>query len=354
MPGKTVSWRVPAGAAAALALAGALAGCAAAGATESLVSPDTTIEMIAESQGSAFSLSMECGAAQEARKLGISLVTVAPQQFTVAQQRPLVQGVIVGNPDALIISPASSASLHQAVAAGASLSQDLYVVQENDTKVIFADTSIDDNTLGASRVTSDNTAGGRAAADSLGRLLGGTGSVAVLTAPDGGSPAGTRIRAFRDEMASRYPGITVLGTQDDAAGSAADAASLVAGDIKAHHDLAGVLAMTQDAARGAESAIAQAGMTGRVKLGTFDAGPFQMTGLLTGAIALTVAQDPAAEGADAVDQAVSAVAGTKVQAHVYTPMIAITRQNMNAAAVKPYIYDGTCVQSLRGYMTSGS
>jgi hypothetical protein len=34
-------------------------------------------------------------------------------------------------------------------------------------------------------------------------------------------------------------------------------------------------------------------------------------------------------------------------------MIAITRQNMNQASIKPYIYDGTCVSSLRGYMTSG-
>ena len=86
---------------------------------------------------------------------------------------------------------------------------------------------------------------------------------------------------------------------------------------------------------------------------TFEASPFQMTGLTTGTIQLTVAQEPAVEGADAVDQAINAVANKKVVPNVSTPMIAITPQNMNSSAIKPYIYDGTCTSSLRGFMTSG-
>jgi ABC-type sugar transport system substrate-binding protein len=85
---------------------------------------------------------------------------------------------------------------------------------------------------------------------------------------------------------------------------------------------------------------------------TFDASPFQMTGLVTGTIQLAVAQEPGVEGADAVDQAVNAIAGKKVVPAMSTPMVAITPKNMNDPAVKRYIYDGTCTASLRGRMAS--
>lgn len=345
-----------AAAAVALALGGALTGCGTVGAAETGVSTDTSIEMITGAQDSSFYLSMECGAAVQARKLGIDLTVAGPARDTAADQLPLVDGVIVGNPDALIISPASGASPTQAGAGGdegRSLSQALYVAQENDTKVIFTDTSVPDINIGDSRITSDNAAGGRIAADNLGRMAGGKGSVALITAPDGGAPAAARIAAFQREMAGRYPGITVLPVQSDAADSVARAARFVSADIAAHRNLTAVLGMTQNTVQGAINALHRAHKTGAIKLATFDASPFQMTGLTTGTIQLTVAQEPAVEGADAVNQAVSAIADKKVAAHIATPMIAITPQNMNNPGIKPYIYDGTCASSLRGYMTSG-
>jgi ABC-type sugar transport system substrate-binding protein len=344
-----------AAAAAMAALSASLSGCGMADGTASAVSANTTIEMITAAQNDSFYLTMECGAAVEARKLGISLTVVGPAQDTAADQLPLVQGVIVGNPDALIISPATGAASSLTAGgsgSGSSLTQALYVAQENDTKVVFTDTSVADGNIGASRITANNAAGGRAAADNLGRLLGGTGTVALITSPAAGAPGAARIAAFRSEMAARYPGITVLAPQSGADTPAA-AAALVTGDLKADKGLAAVLALTQNTAQGAISALGKAHETGKVKLATFDASPFEMTGLTTGTIQLTIAQEPAVEGADAVDQAVNAVAGKKVVPYMSTPMIAITPQNMNTSAIKPYIYDGTCMSSLRGYMTSG-
>jgi ABC-type sugar transport system substrate-binding protein len=343
--------------AAAAGLSASLSGCGTADAGVSAMSADTTVEMITAAQDSSFYLTMECGAAVEARKLGISLTVAGPAQDTAADQLPLVQGVIVGNPDALIIAPAAGASSSLTAAesgSGSSLTQALYVAEENDTKVIFADTSVADGNLGASRITSDNADGGRIAADNLGRMLGGKGAIAVITAPGAGAPVAARVAAFRGEMAARYPGTTVLATQAAAADTPAQADRLVAGDLKAHKDLAAVLALTQNTTQGAISALGQAHKTGAVKLATFDASPFQMTGLDTGTIQLTVAQEPGVEGADAVDQAVNAVADKKVVPYVSTPMIAITPQNMNDPGIKPYIYDGTCTSSLRGFMTSGN
>src|SRR5579875_2987678 len=333
---------------AAAGLSAPLSGCGAADAGISAVSANTTIEMITATQDSSYYLSMECGAAVEARKLGISLMVAGPAEDSAAAQLPLVQGVIVGNPDALIISPAAGAAaslVSGGAGSGRSLTQALYVAEENDTKVVFAGTSVADGNIGASRITSDDA--------DLGRMLGGQGSVAVVTAPDADPSAAARIAAFRAEMAKRYPGVTVLAAQSDAADSPAAAERLVAGDLATDKGLAAVLALTQGTAQGAITALGNAHKTGKVKLATFDAGPFQMTGLGAGTIQLAVAQEPAAEGAAAVDQAVNAVADKKVVPYVRTPMIAITPQNMNEDAIKPYIYDGTCTSSLRGFMTSG-
>ena len=225
------------------------------------------------------------------------------------------------------------------------------MAQENDTKVILVDTSVNDNDVGASRISSGNAAGGKIAADNLGRILHGQGRVALINGPDGGSAAAARIQGFQREMAARYPRITVLAP-DDSVATVAGATSAVAGDIKARAGLSAVLSLTDNTTQGAMAAIAQAHKKGVVKLATFDASPLQMTGFDTGAIQLTVAQEPTVEGADAVDQAVSAVANKKVTPQIATPMIAITPQNMSQDSIKPYIYDGTCVSSLRGYMTS--
>ena len=127
----------------------------------------------------------------------------------------------------------------------------------------------------------------------------------------------------------------------------------MAADVRSHPDLAGVLGLTANVTQGAVDALSKAHKQGVVKVATFDASPLQMTWLDTGAVQLAVAQEPEAEGAAAVVQAVSAIADRKVTPQITTPMIAVTRQNVTKASIKPYIYDGTCVASLRGYMTSG-
>jgi hypothetical protein len=109
------SWRtalVRLASAAVVAGGGLLSGCGPADAIKTGLSVDTSVEMIAGSQGSSFSLSLECGAAQEARRLGVTLTVVAPASFTAADQEALVNGVIGRNPDALIIDPASTTALN--------------------------------------------------------------------------------------------------------------------------------------------------------------------------------------------------------------------------------------------------
>ena len=291
-----------------------------------------TMELIVGTKSDDFYVTMECGAKAEAKKLGVKLTVTGPATFSVPQQKPLIDSVQVTKPDALIVAPTDSAALDS----------DLLKVQKAGTKVIFVDTSSANPTIGLSRISSDNAAGGKLAADTLGKLIGGKGTVAVISVAKGVSTTDARVAGFQAEMKAKFPGVKLLPEQNDNADSVGTATSFIEGDITAHPDLSGAFAANVITAEGAASGIAHANKTGKVKLATFDADAQQVTMMQKGTIQLAIAQEPALEGADGVQQALNAIDGKPVAKTIATPLIAVTPQNMTTPKVKPYIYASSC------------
>jgi ribose transport system substrate-binding protein len=203
------------------------------------------------------------------------------------------------------------------------------------------DTTSSDASLGESRISTDNVGGGKVAADNLGQQIGGKGTVAVINVNPGISTTDARIQGFANEMKAKYPNVKVLATQYDN-DSAATAATQVSSDISAHPDLSGVFATNVLSAQGAATGVQHAGKTGKVKVATFDAEPQQITFLKNNTIQLAVAQDPYLEGQDAVQQALNAANGKAVTKNIGTPLVAITRANVNSPSVQKYIYKSSC------------
>jgi ABC-type sugar transport system substrate-binding protein len=290
------------------------------------------LELIVGTKSDNFYVTMECGAKQEAAKLGAKLTVNGPADFTVPQQKPLIDAAIATKPDALLVAPTDTTALNS----------DLQQVQSNGTKIVFVDTSSSDPALGISRITSDNAGGGKLAADELAKQIGGKGVVSVITVKAGTSTTDARVAGFVQEMKAKYPNIKLLPTHYDDTDSTTVAAQQIGGDISAHHDLNGVFAANVITAEGAATAVKSAGMSGKVKVATFDADPTQMTMLSNGTIQLAIAQAPAIEGQDAVIQAMNALTGKPVTKNILTPLVAITTSNMNNPSVKPYIYKSGC------------
>jgi ABC-type sugar transport system substrate-binding protein len=291
-----------------------------------------TMELIVGTKSDDFYVTMECGAQKEAKKLGVKLTVTGPATFSVPQQKPLIDAAQVSKPGALLIAPTDSAALDP----------DLLKVTKAGSKLIFVDTASADAALGLSRISSDNAAGGKLAADSLGRLLGGKGTVAVISVAKGVSTTDARVTGFQQEMAAKYPSITLLPEQTDDADSVTTAASFAEGDITGHPALNGIFAANVITAEGAATGIQHAGKSGQVKLATFDADTTQVADLKNGSLQLAIAQEPAVEGADAVQQGLNAIEGKPVTKQIATPLMAITAQNMNSPAIKPFIYASTC------------
>jgi ABC-type sugar transport system substrate-binding protein len=289
------------------------------------------LELIVGTKSDDFYVTMECGAMAEAKALGVTLTVNGPADFSASEQAPILNAVQVSKPDALIVAPTDTKALNP----------ELSRIAAEGVKIVFVDTTTTDPSIAVSHITSDNTGGGKLAADSLAAQIGGKGTVAIIDVNPGISTTDARIAGFDAEVKAKYPNITVLPVQYDN-DSTATAASQIEGDIAAHPNLAGVFATNVLSAQGVETGVQHAGASGRVKVATFDAEPQQIAGLRANTIQLAVAQSPYLEGQDGVEQAVDALSGKPVTANIGTPLVAITRQNVNSPSIQKNIYVSSC------------
>ncbi|HEY0806256.1 MAG TPA: ABC transporter substrate-binding protein, partial [Pseudonocardiaceae bacterium] len=277
------------------------------------------VELVVGTKSDDFYVTMECGAMAEAKTLGVNLTVTGPADFSAPEQAPILNALAASKPDALIVAPTDTKALNP----------ELTRIANEGVKVVFVDTTTTNPSVAVSHITSDNTGGGKLAADSLAAQIGGKGTVAVINVNPGISTTDARIAGFAAEMKAKFPNITVLGTQYDN-DSSATAASQVEADITAHPNLSGVFATNVLSAQGAATGIQHAGAAGKVKVATFDAEPQQITALKSNTIQLAIAQSPYLEGQDGVAQAVNALSGKPVSANIGTPLVAITQQNVNS------------------------
>jgi ribose transport system substrate-binding protein len=287
-----------------------------------------TVALIVGNASDPFYVTMECGAEQEAAKLGVKLTTAGPTSFTPTLQKPQIDQIEVSKPGALVVAPTSTTSLDP----------DLERIVSGGTKLIFVDTASSDMSLGQSRISSNNVEGGQLAADNLGKLLGGKGTVAVISMAKGTSTTDQRVQGFEQEMAAKYPGIKLLSEQNDTDATTTEATSFIEADVTSTPGLTGVFTANTVTAQGVAAGLTHAGKSGKIKMVAFDAEPAEVQMLDSGVAQLIIAQEPALEGQDGIIQAVNAIEGKHVTANIPTPLIAISSSNMNSPSVKPFIY----------------
>jgi ribose transport system substrate-binding protein len=136
----------------------------------------------------------------------------------------------------------------------------------------------------------------------------------------------------------KYKNIKELPTQFTG-DSPAPAAQKINALYSANPSLAGVFATNVLVAEGVDTGLKQTGAAGKVKIVGYDADPEQVADLKKGIVEALVAQQPYAEGVDAVQQAVNAINGKKAQS-ILTNLAVLTKSNLTAD--KQYIYKSAC------------
>jgi len=290
-----------------------------------------TVNLVVGVKGDPFYITMICAAQAEAKKLGIKFQSDGSAQWDVSQQRPIINSVAATKPAGLLISPVDTDAL----------TPDLKQLQDGGTKVVLVDTTVSDSSIGVSRISSDNEAGGKTAADALAKQMGDKGSAIVISVKPGVSTTDARIKGFQDQIKAAHPNITLLPVQYDN-DDPAKATQIIQSTVAAHPDLGGVFADNVKTAEGVAAGVTAAGKKGQIKVSAFDAGPQQVQDLQNGTVQVLIAQDPGDIGVQGVQQAVAAIQGKSVQASIGTKLVAITSENMNDPSVSKYFYKGSC------------
>ncbi len=280
-------------------------------------------------QAEPFYISLQCGAEAEAKKLGYELSTQAPQKFDAPLQTQLVNALGANPPAALLIAPTDDTAM-----AGP-----IQQVKSRGAKIVEVDTALKDTSVAVSSVSSDNTAGGKLAAQTMAKLANGkSGSVLVLDTIAGTSTTAARAKGFEDEL-KNTPNLKSIGVQFTQ-NEQDQAASKVTAALAANPDLIGVFATNLNTGEGAATGLRNAGKVGAVNLIGFDASPAEVEGLKNGQYQALIAQDPAAIGTQGVDQAVAAVEGKSVTRNLTAQLHSITKADMDANS--QYFYKQSC------------
>jgi ribose transport system substrate-binding protein len=287
------------------------------------------VTLIAGTTADNFYVTMNCGAQEEARKLGVTYQFTGPNHFDAPAQIPVVNSVTTQHPDAVLIAPTDVDALIQP----------MKQMQAAGIKVVEVDTHVSDATISVSKIASDNLRGGVLAADTLAALIGGKGTVMVVNVNPGISTTDARDQGFKQQMAAKYPDIKVLPTQFDN-DDQAKAAQILTSTYAAHPDLNGIFAANTISAEGVGTGIKNASATGKIKTVGFDAEPQSIQDLNNDVVQALIAQQPAKIGADGIDQAVAALEGKTVQPTIGTDLVAITKENQ--ATTSQYFYKSSC------------
>ncbi|MFH8799434.1 substrate-binding domain-containing protein [Streptomyces sp. NPDC017936] len=260
-----------------------------------------------------FFVQIQSGAKAEAKKLGVDL-TVTDAQNDASQQANQLQNFTSSGLDAIVVNPVDSDAAGPAVRAAG----------KAEIPVIAVDRGVNKATAQA-LVASDNVAGGELAAKTVAEKLGGTGKIVILQGQAGTSAARERAEGFAKGLKA-YPGIQVLA-QQPADFDRTKGLDVMSNLLQAHPDVQGVIAANDEMALGAIKALgAKAGTS--VQVVGFDGTPDGLTAVEGGTLYASVAQQPSELGRIAVDNALKAIEGEKVEQTVKVPVKVVTKENV--------------------------
>ncbi|MFH7336321.1 substrate-binding domain-containing protein [Streptomyces sp. KHY 26] len=260
-----------------------------------------------------FFVQIRSGAQAEAKKLGVDL-TVTDAQNDASQQANQLQNFTSSGLDAIIVNPVDSDAASNSVKAA----------DKAGIPVIAVDRGVNKADVDA-LVASDNIAGGELAAKTIAEKLGGKGKIVILQGQAGTSAARERAQGFADGLKA-YPGIEVVA-QQPADFDRTKGLDVMSNLLQAHPDVQGVIAANDEMALGAIKALGSKAGTSVPVVG-FDGTPDGLNAVKAGTLYASVAQQPTQLGRIAVDNALKAAQGKKVEQVVKVPVKVVTKDNV--------------------------
>jgi len=280
-----------------------------------------TVQMIVMSINSEYWLNVKAGAEEELAKHNGRLIYTGPSiDGDIQGQIDMMENAISSKVDGIVLIPLDSEALvpsaQKAIASGI------------PTVVVDGPVNWDGVT---SYIATDNVEASHLAMETLVKLIGEKGKVAIINAL-AGIPSNDGRNTGAQNALKNYPDVQLLEILrgPDQAAALQNAENL----LTANRDIAGIFSAYDRGAIGTGQALMNSGLAGKVRHVAFDASPDQVDFLKNGVIDALVVQQPYEMGRLAVEYVVKAKNGESVPKVVATDVVVVTRENMNDPAIQ--------------------
>jgi ribose transport system substrate-binding protein len=200
---------------------------------------------------------------EEAEKYGYEVVALSGN-IDPARQNNQLSDFVAQEYDAIFLNPVDSKSagegVKKAYAAGIPVfTFDVQVTDDEAKEFVF------------SHIGSDNYQGGRLAGESMIKITGDRGKIAILSFPEVTSCI-LRVDGFRDKLSEKNSSLQIV-TELSAKGNRNDGFTVTTDILQTHPDIVGIFAINDPSALGAYAAVQKAGKLEQIVIVGFDASP---------------------------------------------------------------------------------
>ncbi len=284
------------------------------------------IAVIPKGTTHSFWKSVEAGARQAGAELGAEIIWKGPlKEDDRAQQIGVVQQFLGSGVNAIVLAPLDDTALRSPVKSAA----------ERNIPVVIFDSALkgEPGKDFLSFVATDNKRGGRIGGEELTRLLGSKGKVVLLRYAEGSASTTEREAGFLEVM-KQNPGITVTVENRYGGATTASAQDAAMNLVDKLREADGIFCPNESTTQGMLLALRQTGLAGQKKFVGFDTSTALLAALNKGDIDGLVAQNPTKMGYLSVMTAVKHLRGEKVEAHIDTGCVLVTKANEETPEVK--------------------
>jgi ribose transport system substrate-binding protein len=275
--------------------------------------------------------SIHAGAVKAAQELGgsgsnIQVTFRGPEKEDDREQQvALVQNLISGKYDAIVLAPLDDKALVAPVKQATEARIPVIIIDSGLEAQVGKDF--------VSFIATDNEKGGQLAGEKMGALLGGKGKVLMLRYQEGSASTTLREKGFAEAIV-KFPGITFIDPHRFAGATRATAQEAAENLLIANTDIQGVFCPNESSTYGMLLALRSRGMAGKVKFVGFDASDAAVEAMRKGELDGLVLQNPIRMGYLGVKTAIEHIRGKPVEPRIDTGVGLITKELMDTPEAK--------------------
>ncbi|MGD0463722.1 MAG: substrate-binding domain-containing protein [Tepidisphaeraceae bacterium] len=292
-----------------------------------------TIVVIPKGTSHAYWKSVEAGADQAGKDLGVTIIYKGPvQEDDRAGQISLVEQFITDNVSGIVLAPLDDTALLPPVQSAT----------QKKIPVIIIDSALkgDVGKDFLSYVGTNNRLAGKMGGDELAKILGGQGKYFLLRYVEGSASTTDREQGFLDAMAQNAGLKPVMDNFLYGGASVSEAQKTSMNLLDKIQSADGIFCPNESSTLGMLNVLEQNNLTGKKHFVGFDATPPLVEALKKGEIDALVSQDPTKMGYEGVKACVGAIRGQAPQPNIDSGVQLITRDNLNTPEVQKLLSGG--------------